>query len=329
MQRDRIAIIVFSIGLLLYVLGFILDIPSALVILALLVMLAALPIYRRSFLSASLVIGLVILLCLPGLSWLVGVWHFNDYYEHGLLIPLVSGFFAWRKRNEILRRETSWSGVIVLTGGLLMCVLGFILREPRLLALSFLVVLSALTIYFCGWKAMRAMAFPIVFLLFMIPPPFLNDLTYHLQVVAVDGSAALVKAMGIAVTVTGSQITVGDSSFVVGLPCSGMRSLISSLAVAAMLAYALNGSKIRRVILFLSAVPIAILTNILRIVTLLLVGNHYGTDTTQGLHDPLSLAVFVLAVVLLIAESLLLKLKLGDWQEAQADVTLQEKGQDD
>jgi exosortase len=270
-------------------------------------------------------VGLLTLVYSPALVWLVRSWLSNEYYGHGFVIPLVSGFFVWRKRRELQRRERSAIGVGVLILGLLLYIIGILLSDPVFLCLSLVVVLAALTLHICGDRALRSVAFPIVFLLFMIPPPFLTGLTQEVLKVATHGSAALVEALGVEVTTTGAEIALEDAAFTVGLPCSGMRSLVALLAVAAVLTYLARGSWIKRTILFVSAVPLAIFTNILRISALLLIADRWGQDAATGLtHDLMSPAAFVLAVVLLIVESLLLRLKFGENEEQEDNMATEE-----
>jgi exosortase len=252
---------------------------------------------HKRFVGPALVIAFLALLYSPTFVWLVRSWLSNSYYHHGFFIPLISVFFAWRSREELERNEPSRVGLLGLVIGLVIYVIGFGLGMQFLSALSLLITLAALVLYFYGGKALRLMMFPIGFLLFMIPPPFLSDIGYWLQSFSVTNSAAIAQAMGMPVTTTGSEIHLENSTFVVGLPCSGMNTLIALLALAAVLAYILSGPLYRRTILFLMALPIALFANVFRIVSLLLVANYWGTEAATGFfHGFSSLLLFLVAL---------------------------------
>ena len=106
---------------------------------------------------------------------------------------------------------------------------------------------------------------------------------------------------------------MNGNPFNVGLPCSGMHSLISLLALAAVLAYVLTGSWPKKVTLFISTIPIAIVANSMRIVSLLLVANYYGieaADTDAPFHSISSVLLFLVALIALILLSRALGLSL-------------------
>lgn len=257
----------------------------------------------------ALVIAFLATLYSPTFIWLVRSWLSNPYYGHGFLIPLVSGFFVWRNRGQLKRAKPSHAGVMVLILGLSVYVAGFALRMHFLLALSLLIVLTGLSLYFFSGKATRSLMFPVWFLIFMIPLPFLNEIDYRLQSFSARVSAAIVKAIGIPVSVTGAEISLENSSFVIGLPCSGMNTLISLLALAAVFGYVLTGPLYKKGILFMLALPIAILANAFRIVLLLLVADHFGTEAATGFfHGFSSLLLFLVAFLLLVLLSRLLRL---------------------
>ena len=126
------------------------------------------------------------------------------------------------------------------------------------------------------------MLFPIGFLIFMIPLPFIASLAVPLQSVSAHWSAAGAQASGIPVTRTGAEIYLPGAAFTIGLPCSGMNTLISLLALAALLLYLLKAPLYKKVIIFILAFPIAIIANILRIVLLLVIAHLWGSDAAMS-----------------------------------------------
>jgi len=147
---------------------------------------------------------------------------------------------------------------------------------------------------------MRTLVFPVGFLFFMIPFPdvFTIFLTYKLKILATHGAVSTINLIGIPCVSEGAKILLPDTFLEIGAPCSGIRSLISLLALGTLFAYLLNISMIRRGIVFLSTIPIAIFSNIIRIVLLCLVAHIYGKEAAlpgRFFHDFSGFFVFVIA----------------------------------
>jgi exosortase len=266
----------------------------------------------KRVIAPLLISAFLLLIYFPTFRWLVQSWLHDPNYTHGFLIPLVSGFMIWRKRHELQRAGPSDIGVVVLALGFSVYIVGFVWNIRSLSAFSFLIVLSGLILYFYGTKAIRSLAFPLGFLLFMIPPPFLERMDYSLQSNSIHASAWFLKAVGLPVTTAGPEIHLGDDTFTIGLPCSGINMLIALLALAAVFAYILTGPVYRRAILFVVAFPIAILANIIRIISIILIAHYYNVKFATGFyHDISSLLFFLVAFLFLVLLSWLLGCKLA------------------
>lgn len=247
----------------------------------------------------------------PIFRWLVQSWLSNPYYSHGFLVPLVAGFFVWTKRHELKRKEPPIIGAFVLALGAYAYILGFVWDMRFLCAFSLLIVLSGVVLSLFGTKAIRSIVFPLCFLIFMIPLPFLQEIGFSLQSISVHSSAWFLGVMGLSVTTVGAEIHLGDTAFTIGLPCSGINTLIALLALAAVYAYLLTGPVYKRGILFAIALPIAILANVLRITSVILVANYHGTDVAMGFfHDFSSVLFFLIAFLCLVLLGRLLGCKL-------------------
>lgn len=264
----------------------------------------------RKVIAISLVVILLSLLYFQTFIWLVNSWLSHSYYSHGFLIPLISGFIFWRKRHQLKQANPFPPGILVIVLGLSLYVAGLLFYFNFLSAISFLVVLGGLALYFWGTKGLQALLFPICFLIFMIPFPFLDNIGNWLQSLSVHWSAAIIGAMGIPVTITGAEIRLEESTFIIGLPCSGMNTLISLLALATIFGYFLKGHFYKKAALFTGAIPIAILANLLRIVAILLIANYYGTEAAMRFfHSYSSILLFVVAFLCLALFSRLLGLR--------------------
>jgi exosortase len=171
-------------------------------------------------------------------------------------------------------------------------------------AVSLIVVLAGLLWLFYGFKAVQAMAFPLGFLLFMIPFPYYNDVGFRLQKVSIHSCTWILHALGLPITTVGSEISLGDTSFSIGLPCSGLNTLAALLALGAVFVYLLDGPAYKRVILLAVSFPLALLANALRIVSIILIGYYYNLEFATGFyHDISSLVFFVLAFLCLLLAS--------------------------
>lgn len=262
---------------------------------------------------------LVALLYFRTFTWLINAWLTEPPYSHGFLIPIISGVIAWmniRKLDtdgQFESEETFKPGIFVFAFGLILYVVGFIELAPFVSAISFLFTVSGLIIYFYGRPMMRALLFPVTFLIFAVPLPFLmfEKITFVLQSLSACYSASCVKQLGIPVERIGAEIYLQDSTFIIGLPCSGIDTLLSLLALTAMLAYILRCRTYKKAFLFCAAIPVAVAANILRVTAILLVAHSYGAEAAMRFfHDFSNLFLFVIAFIFLILISITIRCKV-------------------
>jgi exosortase len=248
----------------------------------------------------------------PTLRWLVNAWISNDYYSHGFLVPLVSAFFVWTKREYLKTREPSIIGIILIFLGALLYIGGFFWQIRILGGLSLLLVITGLVFAIYGVRTARQMAFPLVFLLFMLPAPFVQEIAYRLQEISVVSSSWLLETLRFPITSSGPEIYLKGTTFTIGLPCSGINTLVALMALSAVYAHILTGSYVKRVSLFILSFPIAILANILRITTIIIVAYFASVETAVGwYHDISSPLFFALSFLLLILIARILKCRIN------------------
>lgn len=247
----------------------------------------------------------------PTLRWLVQSWLSNPYYSHGFLVPFISVFFIWVKRDSFKKMEPSIVGAFVLTLGAILYIMGFVWAMRFLSALSLIVVLVGMSLTFFGGRATRSIGFPLLFLLFMIPPPFIQELGFSLQTVSIDATSWLLRSAGIPITTVGNAIHIKDMIFSIGLICSGINTLIALLALTAVYAYLLTGPSYKKTIIFAFAFPIAILANIIRITAVILIANYHGDEAAMTFHDFSSPLFFIIAFLFLILLAWILRCKLS------------------
>ena len=247
--------------------------------------------------------------------WLANTWFTDPVYSHGVLIPIVSLFLAWRnvRDKDIRDGDPSKPGIIPLTFGILLYIIGSITIFPFLSAISFLFVLCGLILYLHGKEMMKLLLFPVLFLIFAIPIPWVPAITSILQSISARYSALCLEMLGVAVMRTGSEIQLDNCSFSIGMPCSGMNTLISLLAVSAIFIYLLKCPLLKKAALFCITIPVAIVANIIRVTSIILIADHYGVDVAMKLfHDFSSPFLFIIALIFLIIISKLMRCRIGE-----------------
>jgi len=233
---------------------------------------------------------------------LVHDWIIDENYSHGFLIPLVSAFFIWRNRNRLREKQKKPYGVglIIFVFGLLMFIISHIGAEYFTMRLSLLVVIGGLLLYLGGKEIAAGLLFPLFYLVFMIPVPYVlyYSASFPLELLASRWTSDLVSLLGIPILRDGNILHLENTTLQVVDACSGLRSLISLSALAAALAYVTQRTVAKGALLFLAAAPVAIGANILRLSITAVLASLYGEKVAQGfLHRFSGVVVFVFAVV--------------------------------
>lgn len=260
-------------------------------------------------------------LTLPPLLLLVGlaVLYLPTYYSlsqtfwnteeqgHGPLILIVSLYLAWTKRGLLSGGESgagakaaAWP---LLIFGLLLYTLGrsqdIILFEVG----SQMLVFAAAALLAGGWVALRALVFPLFFLIFMLPLPgvIVDAITGPLKHNVSAIAEFLLYGAGYPIARHGVVLTIGQYQLLVADACSGLHSMFSLSALGLLYLYLMrHTSVIRNAVLILSILPIAFAANIIRVMVLVLVTYHYGDEAGQGfIHGFAGMALFVIALVII------------------------------
>ncbi|MCX6825861.1 MAG: exosortase/archaeosortase family protein [candidate division Zixibacteria bacterium] len=260
------------------------------------------PINNKSLIY--LIAFLLFVIYLPALYDLVIDWSIDGNYSHGFLVPLISGYLLWKKRHELRQLEISPSkwGLVIIAAGMLLFILGNVASEYFTVRLSLVVTIFGLVFYLFGKPVLRRTWFELFFLIFMIPIPYVIyfSATFPMQLWASKITTAMLNLIGMSVIRQGNIIHLPNHSLEVAEACSGMRSLVSLLALGAIYAYLTQKRFSAKLILFLSTIPIAILGNIFRVfLTALLVYTVEANVTSEPLHSVMGATVFVVAFICL------------------------------
>ncbi len=254
---------------------------------------------KTYLIKLAVLLALVQIIYIPVFIWMVGRWTAAEtYYSHGFLVPLISIFLIWQKRKELswLNVNPTKKGWILFIPGILIYIISALFGVYFSAGFSLLLILPGIVLLFLGWQFLKRLLFPLLFLGFMIPLPMvaIANINFRLKILASQIAVSLVNLIGMPAIREGSVIKTSHSYLVVEDPCSGIRSLIALIALGALMAYLSRFSKSKKAILFLSAIPIAIFSNVIRIASLTLVSEMYGSMVATGtFHDIMGIMVFV------------------------------------
>lgn len=219
------------------------------------------------------------------LVFLISQWG-NDDYSHGPFVPLISAVIAWQHRHQLraLGMAPSWWGPAVVLTGLLFYIIGNLTTVYLILHLSLWVVILGLVVSFIGCIALRELAFPLAYLLSAIPlPVFLyTTLSSQLQLWSSALGVGFLQGIGVTAFREGNVIDLGLVQLQVAEACSGIRYLLPLTSLAILCAYFSRDRTWKRILLALSALPISVLVNGIRIGIVGLLVEFYGPQAAEG-----------------------------------------------
>src|ERR1022692_1771560 len=248
--------------------------------------------------------GALLLLSYAPVLWrLVRQWDSDPDMGHGFFVPLVVGFIVWQKRAELLALKPApnwWGLAVVLYAGLQLWIatLG---AELFLARTAFVISIVGIVLLLGGTAWVRALAFPLFLLFFMIPIPTVvyNSITFPLQLLASRVSTQALDLMQIPVLREGNVLELAEQKLSVVEACSGIRSLLSLTFLSLVYGYFFESKVWMRVVLFVSTIPIAIVANGSR-VTLAGIMTQVKPELAEGVfHTASGWVIFMVALVIL------------------------------
>jgi exosortase len=232
------------------------------------------------------------------LGWLLGSWNPTTDYEHGKLIPfLIVGLIGYRfKELRAAVAPGSWWGLLAVAVGCLFYVAAYRTIQPRVAVFGLPFILWGAAHFFWGWRVAKLLAFPLFFLWIAIPLPTFQQATTHLQLLATAMAHHGSGLLGVETYTQGTTIlpVKGDwKPLSIAHGCSGIRSLMALLMISAAWAYVARMSMWKRILLFLSAFPLAIIGNALRVISIFVIAEHGDAEwASTTWHDWSGLLLF-------------------------------------
>ncbi|MFN0315405.1 MAG: VPLPA-CTERM-specific exosortase XrtD [Burkholderiales bacterium] len=241
------------------------------------------------------------------LARLVHQWETQPEYSFGYLIPFISAFLVWQRKAELERLvfAGSWWGLALAAIGLLAWGLGRLSTLDTLAHYAFVMVLAGLALAYVGPRGLRLLAVPLIMLLFMVPLPnyLLRELSGALQLISSQLGVSFIRLCGVSVFLEGNVIDLGSMKLQVVEACDGLRYLFPLLTLSFIAAYFYRAPMWKRAIVFLSAIPISVFMNSLRIGLIGITVDRWGRAMAEGvLHDFEGWVIFMISMGLLLAE---------------------------
>ena len=237
---------------------------------------------------------------------LVSDWYHDDNYSHGFLIIPIAAYFAWERRDRLMAaaQKPSALGLVVVVGSIGLLLAGILGSELFLTRVSIVGALIGTVLFMFGWQHLRILAFPIAFLVLMIPIPAIifNQIAFPLQLLASKFGEAAMGMADVPVLREGNVLILANTTLEVAEACSGIRSLVSLLTLAIVLGYFSDRRLWVRLAVALSSIPVAVVTNGFRVAGTGIAAHKFGAAAAEGFfHEFSGWLVFVAAFALTLA----------------------------
>jgi exosortase len=262
---------------------------------------------RVSFYAQAIIlVAVVVLLYARVIPALVQQWFNDPNYSHGVLVPFCSLLLLWSTRKKWLAEPCvpSLTGLVLVFAAMGLLVLGSLGAELFLTRVSLCALIGGLIVYFAGWRMLRLVLAPWLFLFLMVPLPVIifNQIAFPLQILASRLAASLIDLFHVPVLRDGNILTLPTMSLNIVEACSGLRSLMSLITVAVFYSLFFERRVWLRWVIVLAAVPVAVGTNALRITIAALLAEYVNPQSAEGFFHAFSgLLLFGLSLAVLAA----------------------------
>ena len=262
---------------------------------------------KRSVLAWSIAAAAAfVLLFWPVLTRLAAQWGSDDNYSHGFLIVPLALWFVWDRRHRAAAtpiRPSYW-GLAGVAASLLLLAGGVLGAELFVTRIAMIATVASAVLFLFGPAQLRLMAFPVAFLLLMVPLPAIvfNQIAFPLQLLASHVGHLTLSALDVPVMRQGNLIILAETRLEVVEACSGIRSLVSLLTLGLVYGYFSNLPPGARALLAVMTVPLAVVANALRVAGTGVAAHHYGAAAAEGFFHAFSgWLVFGFAFAMLVA----------------------------
>lgn len=231
-------------------------------------------------------------------------------WGHSIVIPVVGIFYLYVNRDELMKAvvRPAWSGLLIVIAGILIAGYGIYPgRNDTVWDYGMVITLFGVVTLMCGWQVMKIAWFPIVFLFAAVPFPGLvySRMAMPLQNIAAEVAVFTLQLTGVDASVAGTKIIIGtgaeEHALNVAEACAGLRSLMTFISLAAGLAFLSHRPFWQKIVITLSAIPIAISCNVMRVSGQGLLDHYVSRQISEGFaHQFVGLAMMIPAIFLIL-----------------------------
>jgi len=250
--------------------------------------------------------ALTIALFMPFVSACTAAWRAEEsYYSHGFLIPLISGWLLWARRKtlrDLAPAPSAW-GLAFVGAGLAVHLFADYVYMQTGVGLALVLVLIGVVLFFRGWRTLRVVLFPILFLLFAVPmsPVFTEPISFPMRLMSTRLGVYFLQVVGVPARAAGTLIQFQHFMLVVPNACSGMQSLLSLFAALAAFVYIVEGAWWKKAVLLVCIPPLVVVANAIRLALTGLTAAGLSEAAAQGVvHETTGILVFIIACVALL-----------------------------
>ncbi len=275
-------------------------------------------VWKMGWLNWSLLLITTVFLLIAywgGISELIVRWDKQEEYSHGYMLPFITLYFIWLKKDQIRQSEFSgsWLSLFIVIPALTIFLIGEVSALFILIQYSLIAVLFGIAISIMGWPDVKPVLIPLLLLVFAIPLPYFLEasLSANLQLLSSKLGVAFIRLCDIPVYLEGNVIDLGAYKLQVVEACSGLRYLFPLMGLGFITAYMFDTSLWKRVVIFLSTIPITLMMNSFRIGVIGVLVDVWGISMAEGfLHDFEGWIVFMACMGILFIEMFIL-IKIG------------------
>jgi exosortase len=268
---------------------------------------------RAAWIKIGLITVLMAMAFWPNLRrlWLkTNPFYGEPNWGHAVIVPIVGLYYLYTNREQLLkaRIQTSWWGLLPFLGGMLFYAYGIYPGQNDYFKdVGMVVTLFGVVQLLCGWEVMKIAWFPIAFLICALPWPgqFYSILATPLQRLAAIVAVKVMAFTGVPAGNAGTKIFIGGitgdvRTLNVAEACAGLRSLMTFVSLAAALAFLSVRPLWQKILITLSAIPIAVACNVMRVSGQGLLDHYVSTAWSEGFAHQVAGLVMLLPAFLLV-----------------------------
>ena len=251
-------------------------------------------------------VSLLLFVCYaPILTALVSQWNNDADMGHGFFVPVIAGFIAWQKRDQIADKaaKPNWWGLAIMVWAGFQLYIATLGAELFLTRTSFIFSIIGAVLLLGGTQYLRIFSFPLFLLFFMVPIPAIiyNQLTFPLQIFASRVAETTIDLLQIPVIREGNVLILPQQTLDVVEACSGIRSLLTLTFLSLVYGYFFEKRSWVRMVLFLSTIPIAIAANAGRVAFTGVI-SQFKPELAEGwFHEAQGWVIFMIGLTILVA----------------------------